>query len=149
MKSQFCPILKLSIGWATNESLYQNSVNLWRARLLLYIAYFTVLHALDLGRDWLSMQSSVAVATFMNEFAPYAMLRLLRDALVKLGLQNLIIVLYLICGKIQPLRRSSILDKYLNIEVTGIKQNPSIMLSNFKIKCTEMLLSEFKNLKWC
>ena len=41
------------------------------ATFILYIAYFTALHAL--GRDWLSMRSAVAGATFMNEFAPYAM----------------------------------------------------------------------------
>ncbi len=45
--------------------LYKNSVNLWRARLLL--------HCTHLGRDWLSTQSAVAGVTFMNEFAPYAM----------------------------------------------------------------------------
>ncbi len=50
--------------------LYRNSVNLWRARLLPYIAFFTALHAL--GSHWLLTRSAVAGATFMNEFAPYA-----------------------------------------------------------------------------
>ncbi len=52
----------------TQTQVYQNSVNLWRAWLLLYIAYFTALHTLG---SWLA--SSV-----FSE-----------DALVK-GLQNLI-----------------------------------------------------------
>ncbi len=52
--------------------LYQNSVNLWwRARILLYIAYFTA--CTHLGRDWLSTRPAVAGGTFMNEFKPYAM----------------------------------------------------------------------------
>ena len=35
--------------------LYQNSVNLWRARLLLYISYFTALHALG---SWLAVNTT-------------------------------------------------------------------------------------------
>ncbi len=38
----------------TTKVLYQNSVNLWRARLLLYIAYFTALHALG---SWLAVDA--------------------------------------------------------------------------------------------
>ncbi len=34
--------------------LYQNSVNLWRARLLLYIVYFTALHTLG---SWLAVNA--------------------------------------------------------------------------------------------
>ncbi len=36
------------------EELYQNSVNLWWARVLLYIAYFTALHALG---SWLAVNA--------------------------------------------------------------------------------------------
>ena len=47
-----------------------------------------LLYCMPLGRDWLSTQSAVARATFMNEYAPYGMQA--QDALVK-GLQNMII----------------------------------------------------------
>ena len=55
--------------------LWSITVNLWRAWLLLYIAYFTVLHAL--GHDWLLMQSSIAVVSFIHDFAPYTLHRYL------------------------------------------------------------------------
>ena len=40
--------------WSLYSSLYQNSVNHWRARLLLNIAYFTALHAVG---SWLAINA--------------------------------------------------------------------------------------------
>ncbi len=54
------------------QELYQNSVNLWRAQLLLYIAYFTALHALGL---WLAVN---AICSCWGDF--YDWLCAVRDA---------------------------------------------------------------------
>ncbi len=46
-------------------SLYQNSENLWRARLLFYIAYFNVLHALG---AWLAVNAICCCWGDFNEW---------------------------------------------------------------------------------
>ena len=78
------------IGCRQEGPLYQNSVNLWRAQRLLYIAYFTALHALG---SWLIVNAICYLLgrlSWKNLRRTRCKLCLSRDALSK-GLQNLII----------------------------------------------------------
>ncbi len=54
-----------------NLQLYWNKVNLDERDF--YSTSRILLRCTHLGRDWLSTRSAVTGATFMNEFAPYAM----------------------------------------------------------------------------